>query len=107
MMKLITEVSHDLELVESKSKGTNIVGIFSSAEIKNNNDRRYKKSILEREVTKVNEKVKLIITILIKRISSSTWSILTYVPLVFSYFKRKFLKTCVLSTDKFFFILSY
>ena len=58
MMKLITEMSHDFELVESKSNGMNIVGVFSSAEIKNNNDRRYKKSILEREVTKIDEKMK-------------------------------------------------
>jgi len=69
-MKIITEMSHDLELVESKSKGINIIGIFSSAEIKNNNDRRYKKSILEREVTKVNEKVK----------SGSLWGELGHPP---------------------------
>lgn len=57
-LKLITETSHDFEITESKSKGTYIVGIFSSAEIKNNNDRMYKKTILEREVSKVDEKVK-------------------------------------------------
>ena len=57
-LKLITEVSHDFELVESKSQGMSIAGIFSSAEIENNNNRKYKKSILEREVNKVNEKVK-------------------------------------------------
>jgi len=57
-MKLITEWSHDFELVESKSEGMGIVGIFSSAEIENNNNRKYKKSILEREVTKIDEKAK-------------------------------------------------
>lgn len=56
-MKLITEISRDLEINESKSKGLSIVGIFSSAEIENNNKRKYKKEILEREVSKVNEKV--------------------------------------------------
>jgi hypothetical protein len=57
-MKLITEISHDLELVESKSDGLNIVGIWSSAGLKNNNNRVYKREILEREINKVNGKVK-------------------------------------------------
>lgn len=57
-MKLITETSYDLELVESKSQDLHIVGIFSSAEIENNNKRKYKKPILEREVNKVDEKVR-------------------------------------------------
>lgn len=57
-MKLITEMSYDFEITESKTKGVNIVGIFSSAELKNNNNRIYKKSILEREISKVDEKVK-------------------------------------------------
>ena len=57
-MKLITETSYDLELVESKSKDPFIVGIFSSAELKNNNNRVYKRDILEREVEKVSEKTK-------------------------------------------------
>lgn len=55
--KLITEVSHDFEVSESKAKGTHIVGIFSSAELENNNKRRYKKSILEREIGKIQDKV--------------------------------------------------
>ena len=55
--KLITEVSHDFEVSESKAQGTHIVGIFSSAELENNNKRRYKKSILEREIGKVQEKI--------------------------------------------------
>ena len=54
---LITEVSHDFEISESNSGDTHIVGIFSSAELENNNKRRYKKSILERELEKVQEKV--------------------------------------------------
>lgn len=56
-MKLITEISKDLEITESKSTGLNVVGIFSSAEVENNNKRRYKKDILEREVNKVTDKV--------------------------------------------------
>ncbi len=57
-MKLITEVSYDFELHEDKkSKDMFAVGIFSSAELKNNNKRIYNKTILEREVGKVQEKV--------------------------------------------------
>lgn len=56
-MKLITEISHDLQLEETKSNGFNIVGIFSSAGLKNNNNRIYKKDILEREIKKVTGKV--------------------------------------------------
>jgi hypothetical protein len=55
MAKLITEVSHDYEITESKTKGTHIVGIFSSAEVENNNKRRYKKELLEREIDKLTE----------------------------------------------------
>lgn len=57
-MKLITELSYDFELVESKSKDPFIVGIYSSAELKNNNNRVYKRTVLEREVKKVEEKTK-------------------------------------------------
>jgi len=56
-MKLITEMSYDLQLSESKAKGAHIVGVFSSAELKNNNNRVYSKDILEREITKVQGKV--------------------------------------------------
>jgi len=56
-MRLITETSYDFELVESKTKGVNIVGIYSSAELKNNNARVYSKDILDREVGKVQEKI--------------------------------------------------
>jgi hypothetical protein len=56
---LITESSYDLKLYEdSKDKSLKIVGIFSSANVENNNKRRYKKDLLEREITKVNEKIK-------------------------------------------------
>ena len=57
-MQLITETSHDIELFESKSKQPYIMGIFSTAEVKNNNGRRYKKELLERETNKfISEKV--------------------------------------------------
>ena len=56
-MKLITEMSYDFELHEGKDKNLYAVGIFSSAELKNNNKRIYKKDLLEREVGKVQEKV--------------------------------------------------
>lgn len=57
-MKLITETSYDLELIESKSdKDMHIVGIYSSAEVENNNKRKYKRDILEREIGKVNGKI--------------------------------------------------
>jgi len=57
-MKLITEMSYDFELHEDKkTKDMYAVGIFSSAELKNNNKRVYKKDLLEREVSKVQQKV--------------------------------------------------
>jgi hypothetical protein len=57
-MKLITEMSYDFEIAEDKkTKDMYAVGIFSSAELLNNNKRMYKKDILEREVTKVQEKI--------------------------------------------------
>jgi hypothetical protein len=54
--KLITETSFDCELVESKSKGAKIVGIYSSAGLKNNNGRIYKRDTLGREIEKIQEK---------------------------------------------------
>lgn len=57
LKKLITEVSYDFTIDEGKSKDMHIVGIFSTAEAENNNKRRYKKDILEREVDKIKEKV--------------------------------------------------
>lgn len=56
-MKLITEMSYDFEISEGKDKAMYAVGIFSSAELLNNNKRMYKKDILEREVKKVEEKI--------------------------------------------------
>lgn len=57
MAKLITEYSQDFQITEDDNKDMYAVGIFSSAEMKNNNKRRYKKEILEREVGKVQEKI--------------------------------------------------
>jgi len=57
MAKLITETSRDIEISESKSNGISIVGIFSSAEIENSNNRKYKKNLLERELGKIEEKI--------------------------------------------------
>jgi hypothetical protein len=57
-MKLITESSYDIQLYEdTKDKSLKIVGIFSSAEIENNNKRKYPKKILSREIDKVSEKI--------------------------------------------------
>ncbi len=56
-MKLITEMSYDLQIAESKAKGTHIVGIWSTAELTNNNSRVYKRDILEREIDKIQQKV--------------------------------------------------
>ncbi len=57
-MQLITETSQQVELWESKEKVPYIVGVFSTAEVKNANGRRYGKDILEREINKYStEKV--------------------------------------------------
>lgn len=56
-LKLITETSYDFALHEGKNKSMYISGIFSTAEMKNNNKRRYKRPILEREITKVKGKI--------------------------------------------------
>ena len=54
--KLITEMSTDVELHEDKkSDNLYVVGIFSSAEITNKNNRKYPKDVLEREVNRVHE----------------------------------------------------
>jgi len=58
-MKLILETSYDFQLEESKSgkdKKLYIVGIFSSADVKNANGRRYKREVLEREINSLVEK---------------------------------------------------
>jgi len=51
---LITELSYDLKPI-SKNDNMYLVGIFSSAEVENNNNRKYSKSILEREIKKLHE----------------------------------------------------
>lgn len=57
-MKLITEMSYEFDIVEEdKGGGVHIVGIFSTAEIENNNGRKYKKELLEREVDKIAPKL--------------------------------------------------
>ena len=56
MAKLITEESYEV-LLEEKGKDMYVVGIFSSAEVKNNNGRVYDKDLLVREVTEVSKKV--------------------------------------------------
>jgi hypothetical protein len=56
-MKLITETSYDFALTEGKDKSMYIAGIFSTAEMENNNKRKYGRKILEREVVKVQEKI--------------------------------------------------
>lgn len=58
MMKLITELSEKVQIVQNDSGNLFIEGVFSSAENKNNNGRIYKKDVLEREVEKLMEKVK-------------------------------------------------
>jgi hypothetical protein len=55
-VKLITEISRNVKI--SREDGELfITGIYSSAELLNNNGRRYKKDTLSREVEKVMEKV--------------------------------------------------
>ncbi len=59
MAFLITEASREVELWESNNKTPYIVGVFASAEVKNANGRKYRRDILDREVTKfLEEKVK-------------------------------------------------
>ena len=58
MAFLITESSADIELWEGKNKDPYIVGVFATAEVKNANGRKYRKDILDREVSKfITEKV--------------------------------------------------
>lgn len=57
-MKLIVESNWDVVIYEDKkSDSLKIAGIFSSAEIENQNKRKYPKEILEREIEKINDKV--------------------------------------------------
>ena len=55
-MKLITEMSNNI-VTESIDKSLYVLGVFSSAEVKNNNNRTYKKDLLNREVEKLTEQV--------------------------------------------------
>jgi len=58
-LKLITESNYNLEIAESTDKkDLYIMGIFSSAETRNENGRVYPKNILEREIEKIQEAVK-------------------------------------------------
>jgi hypothetical protein len=54
-LKLITEASYDVELIESKEKDLYVMGVFSTANTKNANGRIYKKETLDRERKRVNE----------------------------------------------------
>lgn len=56
-LKLITESSYNIDINESENKNTYITGVFASAETKNQNNRIYPKSILEREYNKLMESV--------------------------------------------------
>lgn len=58
MKKLITENSWDLKIINEGSESSlKIVGIFSTAEVENDNKRRYKKETLIRETDKLQEKI--------------------------------------------------
>jgi hypothetical protein len=59
MMRLITEISHDIKVIgEGKTPEFDYIeGVFSTAEAMNNNQRKYRKSTLEREVSTIMEKV--------------------------------------------------
>ena len=58
-LKLITESTFDIQITESKEdKSLYIMGVFSSAEVKNGNGRIYPKNILEREIEKIQEGIK-------------------------------------------------
>jgi hypothetical protein len=55
-LKLITEASYDVSLVESeKDKSLYVAGIFSTAEAENANGRKYKFETLDREVKRIQE----------------------------------------------------
>ena len=56
-VKMITETSFDYKIEESKDKKLYIMGIFSSAESKNKNGRKYPKNILEREINKLGDSI--------------------------------------------------
>lgn len=55
-MKLITEISHKYDIVDD-GKDLFIEGVFSTADVMNNNGRRYPRKVLEREINRVMELV--------------------------------------------------
>jgi hypothetical protein len=59
-LKLITETVEDIRLVESAENKKNLYleGIFSTHSKENRNGRKYKKEILEREVSKLMPEIK-------------------------------------------------
>ncbi len=56
-MKLITEVSKQIQVKQDDSKNVYIEGIFSTADLMNENGRKYKQDVLEREVVKLETKI--------------------------------------------------
>jgi hypothetical protein len=55
-LKLITEASYDVSIVESeKDKNLYVAGIFSTAEAENANGRKYRFNTLDREVHRIQE----------------------------------------------------
>lgn len=56
-LKLITEVCENITISEDDSKSLYLNGIYSTAELKNHNGRKYKKMTLEREVNKLEPKI--------------------------------------------------
>jgi hypothetical protein len=55
-MKLITEVSRNIQ-VKGEDENVYIEGIFSTADLMNENGRKYKYDVLDREVRKLEEKI--------------------------------------------------
>lgn len=55
-MKLITEVSRNIQ-VTGEAENVYIEGIFSTADLMNENGRKYKYDVLDREVKKLEEKI--------------------------------------------------
>lgn len=56
-MKLITEVSRNIQIKGDDNKNVFIEGIFSTAEIENENGRKYRLVTLKRESGKLQEKI--------------------------------------------------
>jgi len=73
-MKLITEINNDIQLIveqsDNKAETLYISGIYSSADLENNNNRKYPKNVLEREIGKIMLKVE----------SKSLWGELGHPP---------------------------